>query len=139
MAKTESIRWTVERAATEFGLARETLSNRIKRAGIIAGADGRWSTKQICAAVHGDFESEKLRNLRDDAEIKEFELGRLKRQLVEAEKVFETWSAVFVALRQAVWNCDAPEVYRRRWLAEIQDINRDDYFTTAKSVDLDDA
>ena len=139
MPKVESIRWTVERAATEFGCARETLSNRLKRAGIIAGADGRWSTKQICAAVHGDLESEKLRNLRDDAEIKEFELGRLRRELIPAVDVHATWAAIIIALRQAVWNFDAPEAVRRRWLLELRDLKVDDYFDTAKPVEADES
>ena len=135
--KIQSIRWTVERAATEFGCARETLSGRLKRGGIVAGADGKFSTKQICAAVHGDLESEKLRNLRDDAEIKEFELGRLKRELIPAENVQREWFAVAIAIRQAIWNFDAPEAVRRRWLGELRDLKIDDYFDTAKPVELE--
>lgn len=135
--KIQSIRWTVERAATEFGCARETLSGRLKRASIVAGADGKFSTKQICAAVHGDLESEKLRNLRDDAEIKEFELGRLKRELIPAVDVHATWAAIFIGLKTIVWNCDAPEADRRRWLGELRDLKVDDYFDTAKPVELE--
>jgi hypothetical protein len=96
-----------------------------------------FSTRDICAAVFGDMEGEKLRNLRRDAELKEIELARLNRELIAAEKVLETWGVVFIALRQAVWNCDAPEAVRRRWLAEIQDINRDEYYNTAKPIEAD--
>jgi hypothetical protein len=96
-----------------------------------------FSTRDICAAVFGDMEGEKLRNLRRDAELKEIELARLNRELIAAEKVTEVWASVFIALRQAIWNCDAPEASRRRWLAEIQDINRDEYFTTAKPIEAD--
>lgn len=135
--KIQSIRWTVERAATEFGCARETLSGRLKRASIVAGADGKFSTKQISAAVHGDLESEKLRNLRDDAEIKEFELGRLKRELIPAVGVHATWAAIIIALRTAVWNFDAPEAVRRQWLGELRDLKIDDYFDSAKPVELE--
>ena len=137
MSTVKLIRWTTAKAGAEFGCDPATLSNRIKRAGIVAGDDGMFSTRDICAAVFGDMEGEKLRNLRRDAELKEIELARLNRELIAAEKVTEVWASVFIALRQAIWNCDAPEANRRRWLAEIQDINRDEYFTTAKPIEAD--
>lgn len=136
-SKVKSVRWTAAQAGAEFGCDPATLANKLKREGILAGNDGMFSTRDICAAVFGDMEGEKLRNLRRDAELKEVELARLNRELIPAAKVLETWSSVFIALRQAVWNCDAPEEHRRRWLAEIQDINRDEYFNTAKPIEAD--
>ena len=81
--------------------------------------------------------AEKIRETKARANLLEREDSVAKRESIDAEKVLETWSAVFVALRQAVWNCDAPEAHRRRWLAEIQGINREDYFNTAKPIESD--
>ncbi len=51
---TKPIRWTRQAAAAEFELDAQTLSNRLLAASISAGDDGRFSTKQILAAVMGD-------------------------------------------------------------------------------------
>jgi hypothetical protein len=51
---TKPIRWTRQAAAAEFGLDAQTLSNRLLAASISAGDDGRFSTKQILAAIMGD-------------------------------------------------------------------------------------
>jgi hypothetical protein len=131
------IRWTTAKAGAEFGCDPATLANKIKREGLLPGDDGMFSTRDICSAVFGDMEGEKLRNLRRDAELKEVELGRLKRELIPAENVQREWSAVIIAIRQAIWNFDAPEAVRRQWLGELRDLKIEDYFDSAKPVELD--
>jgi hypothetical protein len=62
-----AIRWTVERAASEFQIDRKTLTKRIRAGDVRPGADGKFSTEQICAAVFGDYRREQLRELRERA------------------------------------------------------------------------
>jgi hypothetical protein len=124
------IRWTAYEAACEFDIHRDTLSRRLKQAGIEPGEDGKWSTKQIAAAVFGDIDSEKLRVERHRANLLELEENERRRMLIPAHSVSETWGAMHVAIRTAIWNCDAPEADRRRWLGELRDLKIEDYFTT---------
>jgi hypothetical protein len=66
--KIETIRWTVERASSEFQIDRKTLSKRIRAGDIYPRDDGKFSTEQICAAVFGDYRREQLRELRERAD-----------------------------------------------------------------------
>ncbi len=47
-------RWTIEHAATEFGIDRRTLAKRLRSGSIESGKDGKYSTLDICKAVFGD-------------------------------------------------------------------------------------
>lgn len=67
------LRWTIERAASEFQIDRKTLTKRIRAGDIEPGEDGKFSTEQICAAVFGDYRSEQLRELRGRADKVELE------------------------------------------------------------------
>ena len=126
-------------AASEFDIHAATLAKRIKTAGIEPGTDGKWSTVQICAAVFGDMDSEKLRETRHKANLLELEEKEKRRQLVPIDDVGRVWDSVVIALRQAVWNFDAPEETRRQWLGELRDLKPDDYFAKADATEDDEA
>ncbi len=129
MAKRKVIRWTIPEAASEFDLHANTLSKRLKTASIEPGPDGRWSTAQICAAVYGDMDGEKLREVRHRANLLELEEKEKLRQLLPAADVERVWGGIMVAIRQSIWNCDAPEIDRRRWLDELKALKIEDYLT----------
>ncbi len=133
------VRWTMPQAASEFDIHAATLAKRIKTAGIEPGTDGKWSTVQICAAVFGDMDSEKLRETRHKANLLELEEKEKRRQLVPIDDVGRVWDSVVIALRQAVWNFDAPEETRRQWLGELRDLKPDDYFAKADATEDDEA
>ena len=134
-----SVRWTVAAAAVEFGLDDLTLSKRIKTSEIVPGADGKFSTRQICAAVYGDMDGEKLREVRHRANLLELQEQQLRRELVPVADVQRVWGAVIVAIRQYIWNCNAEEIDRRRWLAELVDLKVEDYLTKEGAQDEDDS
>jgi hypothetical protein len=48
-------------AAREFGLTKETLARKLNQSGQVPGADKRYSTEQIIAAIFGDIASKRLR------------------------------------------------------------------------------
>jgi hypothetical protein len=54
------LKWNSERAATEFGLTGPTLRKLLAKNSAQADADGLYSTKQICDAVFGGLNEEKL-------------------------------------------------------------------------------
>ena len=123
------IRWTMPEAASEFGLDPATLAKRIKANSIEPGTDGKWSTVQICSAVFGHIDSEKLRETRHKANLLELQERQMRRQLLDAADVGRAWEAIVIAIRQAIWNCDAAEEQRRKWLLELRDLKIEDYFT----------
>ncbi len=135
----KALRWTMAEASSEFDIHRDTLAKRIKTAGIEPGKDQRWSTVQICSAVFGDIDSEKLRETRHKANLLELEEKEKRRQVVSIDDVGRTWDAVVVTVRQAIWNFDAPEADRRRWLLELRELKADDYFAKRDGADEDEA
>lgn len=80
--KTESIRWYQGTAASEFGIAPKTLKTRMTRLGIECRKDGTYSTKQICEAVFGDLDSEKLRLVREQADQVALKNAEARKELV---------------------------------------------------------
>lgn len=133
------IRWTIPEAASEFDIHAATLAKRIKVASIEPGPDGKWSTAQVCAAVFGDMDSEKLREVRHKANLLELEEKEKRRQLVPIEDVGRAWDSFVIALRQAIWNFDAQEADRRRWLAELRDLKPEDYLRKEEAEPDEDA
>ena len=79
--KADPIRWTLGLAATEFGADRRTLSTRAKTSGQVPGEDGKFSTRQIAAIIHGDLAGEKLRKLRAEADLAELERDTLMKDV----------------------------------------------------------
>jgi hypothetical protein len=85
------------------------------------------------------MDSEKLRETRHKANLLEIEEKEKRRMVVSIDDVGRTWDAVVIALRQAVWNFDAPEEVRRQWLGELRDLKPDDYFAKADASADDEA
>lgn len=90
MSAFKPIRWTIEQASNEFGLDRQTLAKRINNGGILPGDDKKFSTADICRAVFGDIESEKLREVRHRANLLEIDEKERLGQLTPTHKV-EDW------------------------------------------------
>lgn len=72
---------------------------------------------------------EKLRETRHRANLLEMEEKEKLRQLLPAADVERVWGGIMVAIRQSIWNCDAPEIDRRRWLDELKALKIEDYLT----------
>ena len=68
MRKDAPKRWTRNNAAMEFGISDKNLTLRLRRKSIKPGEDGCYSTKQICDAVFGDIDGEKLRLTKEQAD-----------------------------------------------------------------------
>ena len=90
-----TLRWTVERAASEFQIDRKTLTKRIRAGDILPGADGKFSTEQICAAVFGDYRREQLREMRARADKLEIETQSMREERIPIEDVLTVNNEVF--------------------------------------------
>ena len=120
MAAKESIRWTLEKAATEFGLDRATLSKRITTAGIVAGEDGKFSTAEICAAVFGDIEGEKLREKRHQANLLEMDEAERRGELLRKAEVYDQIDKLGLELKANIMACNIGEDEKRDILKTMQ-------------------
>lgn len=88
--------WTINIAAPEFGLDRDTLARRLRQNGveIPKGAAARkpWlTTKQVLQAAVGDLERERIRDTAASADARELENAQTRGELVlmsEVEKIY---------------------------------------------------
>jgi hypothetical protein len=94
------VRWTLSLAAREFGLGEDTLRRKVAQALLLPGDDGRWSTRQICAAVFDDLDAEKVRLTRAQADKAELDLEERRKQLVSCDGVAKFCTGVATAIRQ---------------------------------------
>ena len=83
-AQEKLIRWSKWRAASEFGIDQKTLTGRINRYGIEPGRDKCFSTKQICSAIYGDIDGERLRLTKEQADEKALSNAEKRRDLIPA-------------------------------------------------------
>jgi hypothetical protein len=106
------VRWTVEHAATEFGLDRRTLAKRIREKSIEEGGDGKFSTHAICEAVFGadpriDKDREQAKNFRLKNE--ELQRERIPHDVIDAVDN-ETFQAIAAGLKNAKGKALTPDL-----------------------------
>lgn len=135
----------LEKAATEFGVDRRTLARRLKDAGHAVGRGEEYSIKDLFSALNGvdadtarQIEAERLKKMTAERKLREAELGKLEGSLLDAGDVQRVWEAGFTGLRAAIWNSDAPEADRRKWLLELRNVKHEDYLTTEKPIEQTD-
>lgn len=95
------IRWTIERAAREFGIDRRTLSNRLTVIGAQA-EDGTFSTVQICDAKYGDYDAERTEKTREEKLKLIRERQRDEKQLLPANEVRLAFEKLAAALKSEI-------------------------------------
>lgn len=111
----------MERAAREFGVDKETISKRVTAQGIIAGKDRCFSTAEICAAVFGDIESEKLRSERHKANLLEMDEMERKGVLIQRQTVNEWIDKAGETLKMNIMASNLADEEKREFLKAFQD------------------
>jgi hypothetical protein len=104
-----TIRWSVEKAASEFQIDRKTLSKRIRGGDIQPGSDGKFSTEQICAAVFGDYRREQLREMRERADKLELENQVTRSERIPIEDVLQVNNECDLAIRGVILASKLPK------------------------------
>lgn len=100
--QTSGIRWTVNSAESEFGLNRRTINKRLRQSDIQPGDDGKFSTAQICSAVFGDIDSERLRLTKEQADKIAIDNAASRSELVNATELKDVVERGLAAMVQAV-------------------------------------
>src|SRR6516164_8800413 len=61
LPQNETLRWNIDVAGREFGLASATLRKALNKSGAIPDQDDLYTTRQLIAAIFGAIDLEKLR------------------------------------------------------------------------------
>lgn len=115
--------WSIEMAARELGTDARTISKRLTTAGIDAGPDGFWSTKQIVAAYCGDLESERIRKTRAEADQIEKQNRKLDGELVDVEEFVKKYAPIFVSMSRVVKSSKLTDEEKDSILNELAKLN----------------
>jgi hypothetical protein len=99
---TKAIRWTRERAASEFKLNPRTLVNRLRQQDIFPNREGKYTTLQICAAVFGDIDGEKLSLVREQRIKLQLENQEAKGELIRVDSIAEFLGKFLSAAKQRI-------------------------------------
>ncbi len=132
----EKLKWTLEVASSEFDINPRTLSKRMKQGGIEpAFEDRRFSTHQICAAVFGDMDGERLRLVKAQADQAELDLAKARSVVVEADQVLRVFEDIAVAIRQVIKNSGLSDVEKQECLRQIRELNVEDFTREQQAIE----
>jgi hypothetical protein len=83
MKTVKPLRWTLNKAASEFAIGPKGLSSSLKAKNIRPGRDGRFSTGQIVQAIFDSEYDERLRLVREQADHKALQNQEMRSSLVD--------------------------------------------------------
>jgi len=110
--------WTITSAAKEFRIDVDTLEKQMKAAGF--EAFGRTFTSQeIVSAYFGNYEYERTRKVRLDADLAQIEKDKAQDRLVDKEEYVNKFSRFLSIVRQVVSNAVIPEFEKGEMLKQI--------------------
>ena len=94
------MKWTLTNAGIEFGVSRETLRKQLTVAEI--PKKDTYSTKEICRAVFGDIENERLRLCREQADKLALDNEQSRQQLVPLSELLPKLEQYVAAARARI-------------------------------------
>ena len=116
------VRWSVERAASEFQIDRKTLTKRIRAGDIRPGTDGKFSTEQICSAVFGDYRRDQLREMRGRADKLEIETQTMRKERIPLDVVKQVNDECFQAIAGIIKASGLPPDKVNEMFEQLRDI-----------------
>ena len=132
---TESlIKWSVSRACIEFGSTYQTLVKRLNERAEQADSGGRYTTRQICSALYGDIQEERLRKTKEEADQLGLENAKKRGLLIPVADAAELNRRVAFAIRQKIVASSLPPDRVNAILLDIQRLAEVD-FTKEGAVD----
>ncbi len=116
----DPIRWTLRDAEVEFPVQKETLAKRLLKLSIPAGEDGKYSTVQICAAVFGDYQGEKTRLAKEQADQIAIKNAAARKVTVFVEDALEIQQRFCHEIRQEFLQTSLSDEEKNAVLKRIQ-------------------
>jgi hypothetical protein len=96
------LRWGADRAAVEFGMSANTLRKALNKESIACGADGCFSTQEICRAVFGGLNEEKLLTQRQLTRKYELENSIVEASVLNRSELTTAFAALADAMRSRI-------------------------------------
>lgn len=95
------MKWTIQRAATEFGVDAKTIRSGLARneVAVKKGRGSSYTTRQITAAIFGDLKGERIRETRARADLLELKRKEREAQLVPMDVARKVLADVLTPLR----------------------------------------
>jgi hypothetical protein len=97
-----SLRWSLEKAAMNFGIHRSTLTKKLRCGDTVPGPDGRYSTQQIVSAIYNDAASERTRLYREQADRLSIANAKARADQVDVDSVWKVYEGIFAAMRKTI-------------------------------------
>lgn len=119
-SKDQPLRWTLEKAATEFGIHRSTLTKNLRSGDTEPGTDGRYSTQQIASAIYNDSDSERTRLYREQADKLALANAKTRSEHVDVETVFKAYEGVFISIRGTILASNLTDVEKSDILSNLR-------------------
>ena len=105
----EPLRWTIDKAAREFGVHQDTLIKRFSLAKETPDPITRtYSTRQIIVALYGDIAAERLREVKERADNLMLKNGALRGELLDRETITKTGEAYIISIRSLIETASMP-------------------------------
>jgi phage terminase Nu1 subunit (DNA packaging protein) len=115
-----ALRWTLEKAAMEFGIHRSTLTKKLRSGDTEPGTDGRYSTQQIAAAIYNDADSERTRLYREQADRLAIANSKARAEQVDVETVFKAYEGVFISIRGTILASNLTDAEKAEILSNLR-------------------
>lgn len=100
--QSNSLRWSLALVATEFGLSPKTVAQRVHVAGILPGEDDLFSTADVHAAICGDLEKEKIKNLQKLNRDLDTGHATAVGELVDVADFVKRYEPIYAEVRQTI-------------------------------------
>ena len=102
MKSAKSIRWTLNRAALEFGCDPKTVAKGIRARGTLPGPDGKFSTVEIHSALCGDKDREQVRKLKEEADGLALANATRRGELMEVEDFLRAFEPAVIQMKSRI-------------------------------------
>ena len=127
MSKRNNIRWTQTQACAEFSISHEAIRRGFSKANVLPGPDGCFSTQDICKAIFGDYDSEKTRLTKAQADVAEIKRETMLKNFLPRDAVERVWGGTLLQLRNKINDAEISQQLKVEILKDLQDISIDEY------------
>ena len=100
--KSPFMKWTLDKAATELGIHKDTLAKGLIRAGLTVERGSRFTTLEVFRGYMGDLKVEQTRKTRAEADRLELEMQVEQGNLITKEAAKKLITDTFAPLRAAL-------------------------------------
>jgi len=101
----QPLKWNIESAAREFGLAIGTLRKALNKNSTVPDADGLFTTQQVAAAIYGSMHIEKLATQREVRRKLEGANAITTGSVLDRAELAKVFGAIGDAMRSRIMAC----------------------------------